>query len=157
MTPLFLSEIAPVKIRGSVGTLFPLRPLNQTNISHFEKGVLTQLSICFGLTIAQGISIPLSTPQTGNWRIIPLISASLAVVQILLSKSMIESPFWLAEQRKNRGRVFDIPDDEEDEVIRHVDDEEAGESFNREEGKKVLILILTCFRFGRSFNFEKSS
>lgn len=94
-----------------------------------RKGVLTQLSICTGLSIAQGISIPLSQPQTGNWRIIPLVSASLAGLQILMSKSMIESPFWLAEQRKNNvgGRIFDIPDEFDNDGIRGGDDEEAGE------------------------------
>lgn len=87
------------------------------------------MSICTGLSIAQGISIPLSQPQTGNWRIIPLVSASLAGLQILMSKSMIESPFWLAEQRKNNvgGRIFDIPDEFDNDGIRGGDDEEAGE------------------------------
>lgn len=49
-----------------------------------SAGVLTQISISFGILVAQGISIPLSTPGTGSWRYIPLASAGIALVQVSL-------------------------------------------------------------------------
>lgn len=75
--------------------------------------------------VAQGISIPLSASGTGHWRIIPLVSAGIALVQIGFTSAMIESPFWLAEKRKN-DRVYDTPDDDEEFGSRR-NDEEAGE------------------------------
>lgn len=84
---------------------------------------MTQLSICTGILVAQGISIPLSTPKTGHWRYIPLVSGGFALIQIVLTLFMVESPFWLAERRKN-SKVFDTPS--EDELSRDVEAEDEG-------------------------------
>ncbi|KAL8292255.1 hypothetical protein RQP46_001721 [Phenoliferia psychrophenolica] len=78
LVPLYLSEVAPPAIRGSVG-------------------VLTQLSICIGIFFAQVISIPLSALESGNWRFVTLVSAAIAFTQVVTAAFMIESPQWLAE------------------------------------------------------------
>ena len=92
-------------IRGSVGKLLSDLKLAQVHDDAFA-GVLTQLSICSGILLAQAISsasspsrpcllanleraVPLSKPETGRWRIIPLVSAALALIQV---RPMIRAP-----------------------------------------------------------------
>lgn len=77
VTPLYLAETAPATIRGSVG-------------------VLNQLSVSFGIFIAVALAIPLE--GGGGWRISPLVSAGLAVLQLVSAPLVIESPVWLAHQ-----------------------------------------------------------
>ncbi|TKA58293.1 hypothetical protein B0A53_00030 [Rhodotorula sp. CCFEE 5036] len=63
VVPLHLASVAPPAIAGSIG-------------------ILTQISINVGIFAAQAFSIPLSKPMTGNWRIVQLISAVVALGQI---------------------------------------------------------------------------
>ncbi|BGP23596.1 MFS glucose transporter [Rhodotorula toruloides] len=87
LVPLYLSSVTPPAIAGSIG-------------------ILTQISINVGIFAAQGFSIPLSTPGTGNWRLVSLISAGLAVVQILTGPLVPES-------REKEHKVHDSDADEE--------------------------------------------
>ncbi|KAM0788162.1 hypothetical protein ACM66B_001324 [Microbotryomycetes sp. NB124-2] len=89
LTPLYLNELSPPALRGNIG-------------------VLTQLSICAGILLAQSISIPLSEPGTGLWRIIPLVSVVIAAAQIVTSPIMVETKGQLKS-----SQVFDASDDEE--------------------------------------------
>lgn len=77
VVPNYLSEIAPPDRRGSVG-------------------VLNQLGIVTGIFIGQAVSISLATPSL--WRFVPIVSASVAAAQGVLSAKMVESPVWLAGQ-----------------------------------------------------------
>ncbi|KWU43335.1 MFS general substrate transporter [Rhodotorula sp. JG-1b] len=63
VVPLHLASVAPPAIAGGIG-------------------ILTQISINVGIFAAQAFSIPLSKPMTGNWRIVQLISALVALAQI---------------------------------------------------------------------------
>ncbi|GAA5944298.1 hypothetical protein JCM3775_003318 [Rhodotorula graminis] len=72
LVPLYLSSVAPPSIAGNIG-------------------ILTQISINVGIFAAQGFSIPLSTPDTGRWRFVSLISIAVAAVQILTSPLVPES------------------------------------------------------------------
>ncbi|GAA5910161.1 hypothetical protein JCM8208_006746 [Rhodotorula glutinis] len=72
LVPLYLSSVAPPSIAGNIG-------------------ILTQISINVGIFAAQGFSIPLSTPDTGRWRFVSLISIGVAAVQILTSPLVPES------------------------------------------------------------------
>lgn len=77
VVPIYLAETAPAAIRGSVG-------------------VLNQLSVSGGIFVAVALAIPLG--GAGAWRISPLVSAGLAVLQMVSAPLVIESPVWLAHQ-----------------------------------------------------------
>ncbi|KAF7338630.1 25S rRNA adenine-N(1) methyltransferase [Mycena venus] len=86
--PIYLSEIAPSKISGSVG-------------------VLTQLGIVLGIMITQAIGLRFATPT--QWRSVLFLSAAGSVAQFFLSGLMVESPAWLGgkghvEQKKTVAR-----------------------------------------------------
>ncbi|GAA98494.1 uncharacterized protein L969DRAFT_88594 [Mixia osmundae IAM 14324] len=77
LVPMYLSEIAPSKMKGKIG-------------------IMTQLSIVLGIFAAQALSLPFVGP--GQWRYIPFISGIIALIQILLMASVAESPKWQAQQ-----------------------------------------------------------
>ncbi|KAH9981458.1 hypothetical protein BGW80DRAFT_1270347 [Lactifluus volemus] len=77
--PIFLAEVAPSNIRGSVG-------------------VLTQLAIVFGIMITQLLGLRMATPTL--WRFVLLFSFLASVVQLCLSRFIIETPVWLKQQGK---------------------------------------------------------
>ncbi|GBE82524.1 Probable metabolite transport protein [Sparassis crispa] len=72
--PIFLSEIAPPKKRGTVG-------------------VLTQFAIVVGIMVTQGMGLQLASAR--HWRLVLLFSAVLSLAQLLCAPMMIESPTWL--------------------------------------------------------------
>ncbi|KAI0256531.1 general substrate transporter [Lactifluus subvellereus] len=80
--PVFLAEIAPSNIRGSVG-------------------VLTQLAIVIGIMITQLLGLRMATPTL--WRFVLLFSSLASVVQLCLSRFIVETPVWLKQQ----GRTED--------------------------------------------------
>ncbi|KAI0306708.1 general substrate transporter, partial [Multifurca ochricompacta] len=83
--PIFLAEIAPPKIRGSVG-------------------VLTQLAIVTGIMITQLLGLRMATSTL--WRFVLLFSSSISIVQLCLSRLIIETPVWLKQQ----GKIEDFRD-----------------------------------------------
>jgi len=72
--PVYLAEIAPSKISGSVG-------------------VLTQLGIVLGIMITQAMGLRLASPT--EWRIVLFFSFVLSAAQVLSSIFVVESPVWL--------------------------------------------------------------
>ncbi|KAI0371781.1 general substrate transporter [Pilatotrama ljubarskyi] len=72
--PIYISEIAPVKIKGAVG-------------------VLTQFAIVIGIMVTQAMGLQLATPRT--WRLVLLFSSALSLVQLLVGPIIVESPVWL--------------------------------------------------------------
>ncbi|CDO69032.1 hypothetical protein BN946_scf184834.g39 [Trametes cinnabarina] len=72
--PIYISEIAPVKIKGAVG-------------------VLTQFAIVIGIMITQAMGLHLATPRT--WRLVLLFSSALSLAQLLVGPIIVESPVWL--------------------------------------------------------------
>jgi len=78
--PIFLAEIAPSNIRGSVG-------------------VLTQLAIVLGIMITQLLGLRMATPSL--WRFVLLFSSVASVVQLCLSRFIIETPVWLKRNGKS--------------------------------------------------------
>ncbi|KAF8197389.1 general substrate transporter [Pholiota molesta] len=77
--PIYLAEIAPSKISGSVG-------------------VLTQLAIVSGIMITQVAGLNFAAP--GMWRYVFFLSFCIAVIQYLSSSVIVESPAFLL--RKGR-------------------------------------------------------
>ncbi|KAG8904708.1 hypothetical protein FRB99_001294, partial [Tulasnella sp. 403] len=85
--PVFLSEIAPQTIKGSVG-------------------VLNQLSVVFGLLLAQTVGLIFSTPNSNSWRTVFFISGLLCTVQFLFSATVADTPSWLtAAGRDHEAKV----------------------------------------------------
>ena len=90
--PIYISEIAPSKIKGSVGEL--VRGIVcANNVLILFVGVLTQFAIVIGIMITQAMGLRLATPRT--WRIVLLISSGLALAQLLVGPFIVESPVWL--------------------------------------------------------------
>ncbi|KAI0282140.1 general substrate transporter [Russula aff. rugulosa BPL654] len=77
--PVFLAEIAPSNIRGSVG-------------------VLTQLAIVLGIMITQMLGLRMATPTL--WRFVLSFSSATSVVQLCLSRFIVETPVWLKQHGK---------------------------------------------------------
>ncbi|KAJ8462028.1 hypothetical protein ONZ51_g11165 [Trametes cubensis] len=72
--PIYISEIAPTKIKGAVG-------------------VLTQFAIVIGIMITQAMGLQLATPRT--WRLVLLFSSALSLAQLIVGPIIVESPVWL--------------------------------------------------------------
>ncbi|KAK0240541.1 general substrate transporter [Armillaria nabsnona] len=79
VAPVYIAEIAPVKIKSTLG-------------------VLTQLGIVLGIFVTQLLGLNLATPTT--WRYVFGFSFAVAVAQVVLSGGIVESPRWLGA----RGR-----------------------------------------------------
>ncbi|KAH9997557.1 hypothetical protein BJV77DRAFT_1058987 [Russula vinacea] len=77
--PVFLAEIAPSNIRGSVG-------------------VLTQLAIVLGIMITQMLGLRMATPTL--WRFVLLFSSTASIMQLCLSQFIVETPVWLKQHGK---------------------------------------------------------
>jgi len=73
--PIYLAEIAPPKIKGTVGTLF-------------------QLSIVFGIFFTHSIGLYLAT--LSRWRLVLLFSSAFSTCQIFVGSAATESPAWLS-------------------------------------------------------------
>ncbi|KAG1769464.1 general substrate transporter [Suillus placidus] len=90
LCPIYLSEIAPAKIKGNLG-------------------VLTQLAIVIGIMVTQGMGFGLATPR--QWRLVLFISSGISIFQYLISPFVVESPSYL----NRKGLV-----DQEKSVIRRL-------------------------------------
>ncbi|TNY24589.1 general substrate transporter [Rhodotorula diobovata] len=109
LVPLYLSSVAPPSIAGGIG-------------------ILTQISINVGIFAAQGFSIPLSTPGTGNWRFVSLISIAVAAAQILTSPLVPESRAKDASSARGYEEIADegrtpLAADDEAPAPRRKDDD----------------------------------
>ncbi|KAF9433920.1 hypothetical protein BGZ76_008806 [Entomortierella beljakovae] len=77
IVPMYLAEISPPELRGSLG-------------------VMNQLGIVVGILFAQVLGLYLSTPS--GWRIILLSGAGLSLLQLVLLLYCVESPRYLLLQ-----------------------------------------------------------
>ncbi|GAA5880494.1 hypothetical protein JCM3774_000627 [Rhodotorula dairenensis] len=109
VVPLHLASVAPPAIAGSIG-------------------ILTQIAINVGIFAAQAFSIPLSKPMTGNWRIVQLISAVVAVAQIGTS-------YFIPDDLKEREVL--MPKDDLATVRHKRDDDAAATGDNDSQGLSV--------------------
>ncbi|KAI8998903.1 general substrate transporter [Trametes punicea] len=135
--PIYISEIAPVKIKGAVG-------------------VLTQFAIVIGIMITQAMGLQLATPRT--WRLVLLFSSALSLAQLLVGPIIVESPVWLnrhgllrdkdASVRRlwKAGHALRSPDvaneDAEDPLLGNDNDENQSLNPNRradEHGPAVTV------------------
>mmetsp|Transcript_21462 Transcript_21462/g.31920 ORF Transcript_21462/g.31920 Transcript_21462/m.31920 type:complete len:618 (-) Transcript_21462:94-1947(-) len=72
--PLYLGEIAPLSLRGALGTL-------------------NQFAMVIGILLANLLGKPLGTDE--GWRFLLGIGAIFSVIQVMMSVFMVESPRWL--------------------------------------------------------------
>ena len=97
--PIYLAEIAPSSISGTVGpSLFIILTGQFFNREHWHLGVFTQLAIVLGIMLTQVAGITLATPST--WRFVFFISFILSTLQFLLGSMIVESPTWLLNQSR---------------------------------------------------------
>jgi SP family facilitated glucose transporter-like MFS transporter 3 len=71
VVPVYLGEIAPPTLRGTLGTC-------------------TQFALVIGILVSSLVAFPLATPV--GWRYLFLLTPVLCVVQLLLSSLLLESP-----------------------------------------------------------------
>lgn len=79
VVPIYLSEISPASIKGSVG-------------------VLNQLGIVLGILVTQFAGLYLAIPSL--WRLIPFTVAAISVIQFSFSRVAIDSPPWLLKESR---------------------------------------------------------
>ena len=80
VVPVYLGEVAPPTLRGALGTL-------------------TQFALVIGILVSIVFSIPLLNVET--WRFQFAVTPILAVVQLLISPFLLESPRWLVGRNRN--------------------------------------------------------
>jgi len=74
LVPIYLGEMAPPSLRGTLGTM-------------------TQFALVIGILISVIIAYPFATEQ--SWRYMFAITPFIAITQILLAPLLLESPRWL--------------------------------------------------------------
>jgi len=79
VVPVYLGEIAPPTLRGTLGTC-------------------TQFALVIGILVSSLLAFPLATPD--NWRYLFLVTPLLCVLQFLMSSFLLESPRYGASHVK---------------------------------------------------------
>lgn len=74
LVPIYLGEVAPPSLRGTLGTL-------------------TQFAMVIGILFADVLAFPFATP--GGWRVMFAFTAIISIAQLFLSPFLLESPRWL--------------------------------------------------------------
>jgi SP family facilitated glucose transporter-like MFS transporter 3 len=80
LVPVYLGEMAPPTLRGTLGTW-------------------TQFAIVIGILFSDLLAFPLATPR--YWRCLFAVTPCLALLQLLLSPFLLESPRWLLGRDEN--------------------------------------------------------
>lgn len=93
--PIYISEIAPSQIKGSVGMcIAQIYTIQHWACIHsVRSGVLTQFAIVIGIMITQSMGLQLANPR--KWRLVLLFSSALSLAQLLVGPLIVESPVWL--------------------------------------------------------------
>eukprot|EP00980_Cylindrotheca_fusiformis_P003320 scaffold746_cov123-Cylindrotheca_fusiformis.AAC.8 len=84
LVPIYLGELAPPTLRGMLGTL-------------------TQFAMVIGILFANLLAFPFATENA--WRVLFGITFLVAVVQLLCSPFLLESPRWLLNRDPNSLRA----------------------------------------------------
>uniref|UniRef100_A0A0W0G814 Major facilitator superfamily (MFS) profile domain-containing protein n=1 Tax=Moniliophthora roreri TaxID=221103 RepID=A0A0W0G814_MONRR len=156
--PVYIAEIAPKGIAGTIG-------------------VLTQLGIVLGIFIIQLLGVYFASPS--SWRVVFFFSFAVAVVQVFLSPSMVESPKWLrnrsvhaAQEAKQVEKKLWIHQDNDDPSSNPLLDESDPEAhppepaahspqpaltipqvlFNTPNDIKSPLVIITCAMIGQQIS-----
>ena len=87
LVPIYLGELAPPTLRGTLGTL-------------------TQFCLVTGIFVSDLLAFPFATER--SWRILFSVTAITALVQILCFPFLIESPRWLLGRDRSSRRARNI-------------------------------------------------
>lgn len=87
LVPIYLGELAPPTLRGTLGTL-------------------TQFSLVIGILVSDLLAYPLATES--GWRVLFAVTALLTCLQLLCSPFLLESPRWLLarNEKSHEARVI---------------------------------------------------
>ena len=77
VVPMYLGEIAPAHLRGTIGTL-------------------NQLSAVIGMLVAQLLGLPSFLGSATTWPVMLAFVLPVALLQLLLQPVLLESPRWYA-------------------------------------------------------------
>lgn len=80
VVPVYLGEIAPPTLRGTLGTM-------------------TQFSMVIGILMSIVFAFPLATVT--RWRYLFAVTPALCILQIVVSPFLLESPRWLLNSDEN--------------------------------------------------------
>lgn len=84
LIPIYLGEMAPPTLRGTLGTL-------------------TQFAMVIGILVADLLAFPFATE--GGWRALFAVTPIISVLQLLMSPLLLESPRWLLNRDPNSLRA----------------------------------------------------
>ena len=84
LVPIYLGEVAPPSLRGTLGTL-------------------TQFAMVIGILFSDCVAFPFATPS--GWRVMFSVTFIIAVAQLFLSPFLLESPRWLLNRDPNSLRA----------------------------------------------------
>ena len=84
LVPIYLGEVAPPSLRGTLGTL-------------------TQFALVIGILFADIVAFPFATPS--GWRVMFGITIMIAIAQLFMSPFLLESPRWLLNRDPNSLRA----------------------------------------------------
>ena len=90
LTPIYLGELAPPNLRGAVGTL-------------------NQFADVIGVLVANLVSIPFGNSE--GWRKLFSITVFVALLQLLVTPWVVESPRWILSHDPNNPRAKQIVKD----------------------------------------------
>eukprot|EP00608_Synchroma_pusillum_P012317 CAMPEP_0198434300 /NCGR_PEP_ID=MMETSP1452-20131203/31850_1 /TAXON_ID=1181717 /ORGANISM="Synchroma pusillum, Strain CCMP3072" /LENGTH=589 /DNA_ID=CAMNT_0044154809 /DNA_START=1 /DNA_END=1770 /DNA_ORIENTATION=- len=85
LCPIYLGEIAPPTLRGTLGTC-------------------TQFAMVIGILASSVLAFPLATEK--RWRFLFAVTPALAALQLLCSPLLLESPRWLLRQETQESGVL---------------------------------------------------
>jgi MFS transporter, SP family, solute carrier family 2 (facilitated glucose transporter), member 3 len=125
LVPIYLGEMAPPTLRGTLGTL-------------------TQFCLVIGILIANLMAFPFSTDD--GWRVLFAVTLIVAILQLLMSPFLLESPRWLLNRDPDSLRARYIIKRlrglrNEQEVEQEVGNFIIGESVqHQDEGSQVAVL-----------------
>ncbi|KAL3909113.1 MAG: hypothetical protein SGILL_008217 [Bacillariaceae sp.] len=84
LVPIYLGELSPPSLRGQLGTL-------------------TQFCLVIGILIADLVAFPFATAD--GWRFLFAITFVVAIIQLLMSPFLLESPRWMLNRDPNSLRA----------------------------------------------------
>ena len=142
LVPIYLGELAPPSLRGTLGTL-------------------TQFALVVGILVSDFLAFPFATEE--KWRLLFSPTSAVAILQILCAPFLLESPRWLLSMnpeskkaryiiKKLRGLRYDHEIETEVDHFVSAMNAQAGEKGTKAAGfsemiqdKNVRLLVVSCF------------
>lgn len=105
LVPMYLSEIAPISLRGALGKFGPGFGASQTHHDSLA-GTVSQLGVTIGLLLGQVLGLPYILGTKEGWPFLLGVAFIPAVLQLLLLPMCPESPRYLllSKGRLNEAR-----------------------------------------------------